>query len=179
MANDDYRYILSRDLKDTSRFRTEASVKNFILWVMYNPSTADSVNDDATIRRVIGFSREWGYDGLKVVNLFNRRATDPKDLKGLDYGDLIHGEEGNLHSLEVLVNALKLSDKIVLAWGGRKEVLPFEFNAGKGRMREAIDIAGAGDRVYHLGLTKEGEPKHPLYLAKDTPLQKYSDWSAT
>ncbi len=53
----------------------------FVVWVMLNPSTADHVHDDPTIRRCMGFARAWGYGGIAVVNLYAWRATDP----GFDY----------------------------------------------------------------------------------------------
>src|SRR5687768_14824465 len=66
-----YRYNLTR-LWDARLIR--------VCWVMLNPSTADQHEDDATIRRCIGFSRSWGAGALTVVNLFAFRATQPRDL---------------------------------------------------------------------------------------------------
>jgi hypothetical protein len=51
-----------------------------VAFVMLNPSTADGHADDPTIRRCMGFAREWGFDGLVVVNLFAMRATRPDDV---------------------------------------------------------------------------------------------------
>src|SRR5689334_19453129 len=67
-----YRYVLTRQVGPGSRRAT---------FVMLNPSTADATNDDPTIRRCIGFAREWGCGRLVVLNLFAFRATDPADLK--------------------------------------------------------------------------------------------------
>lgn len=69
-----YRYWLERSWEETG--------KGFVNWIMLNPSTADAEIDDQTIRKCIGFSKLWGYDGMHVVNLFAFRATDPESLYG-------------------------------------------------------------------------------------------------
>lgn len=51
------------------------------LFVGLNPSTADETENDHTIRRCIGFTRDWGYGGLYMANLFAFRATDPAEMK--------------------------------------------------------------------------------------------------
>jgi len=49
-------------------------------WVMLNPSRADALVDDPTIRRCVGFARRWGFAGIVVRNLYALRATDPREL---------------------------------------------------------------------------------------------------
>jgi hypothetical protein len=46
-----------------------------------NPSTADELRDDPTIRRCIRFAKDWGFDGLYMLNAFGFRETDPKEMK--------------------------------------------------------------------------------------------------
>src|SRR5258707_10232275 len=58
-----------------------------VLFVMLNPSTADGQGDDPTIRKCVGFAQRWGYDRMKVVNLFAYRATDPRMLLSLPERD--------------------------------------------------------------------------------------------
>ena len=67
-----YRYLLTRQVGPGPRTAT---------FIMLNPSTADATNDDPTIRRCIGFARQWGCGRLAVLNLFAFRATEPADLK--------------------------------------------------------------------------------------------------
>ena len=66
-----YRYLLIRRV-GTSQSR--------VLFIMLNPSAADEVRDDPTIRRCIGFARDWGFGLLEVVNLFALMSTNPKTL---------------------------------------------------------------------------------------------------
>ena len=68
-----YRYELARGEGEPS-----------ICWIMLNPSTADASRDDPTIRRVIGFSRRWGFATAVVVNLFAWRATRPEELLSVE-----------------------------------------------------------------------------------------------
>ena len=64
-----YRYSLYREWRYNPRL---------IVWMMLNPSTADALTNDPTLRRCIDFSRQWGYGGLIVVNLYAFRASKPK-----------------------------------------------------------------------------------------------------
>lgn len=64
--------------------RCWAPAKPCALFIMLNPSTADHEQDDATIRKCIGFARRWGMGSIRVANLFAYRATKPDDLKRAD-----------------------------------------------------------------------------------------------
>jgi len=124
---------------------------------MLNPSTADAVVDDPTIRRCMGFAQSWGYSRLVVRNLFPIRATNPKDLLTLE--DPTAGASG----ANALRAALK-ADVVVPAWGA---FVPFD------RTAIARRIFG-GRELYCLGVTKDGSPRHPLYVAATQNLVPYS-----
>src|SRR3954453_788312 len=70
-----YRYLLTRQVGPGTRTA---------VFIMLNPSTADATDDDPTIRRCIGFARQWGCGRLAVLNLFALRATDPAWMKQAD-----------------------------------------------------------------------------------------------
>lgn len=117
-----------------------------------NPSTADETQDDPTIRRCIRFTREWGYDGLVMLNLFAFRATDPKVMKA-------QTEPVGADNDEVLLKASRKVGLVIAAWGTHGEF--------KGR-GDAVRRLLKDCRLHHLGLSKDGHPKHPLYLKADT-----------
>lgn len=72
------------DISDCGRYRWRLSRRwddgPQACFVMLNPSTADGLDDDPTVRRCVRFARGWGYGELVVVNLFPYRATDPGEL---------------------------------------------------------------------------------------------------
>src|SRR5581483_277759 len=72
-----YRYWLRRDWRPSGNGKTVCAV-------MLNPSVADAIMDDPTIRRLRGFVQAWGYSVLEVRNLFAFRATDPNALLRAD-----------------------------------------------------------------------------------------------
>lgn len=135
-----------------------------VCWVMLNPSTADATIDDPTIRRCIGFTRSWGYNSLTVVNLWALRATDPIELAK-------HSSPQGPLNAAIVEHHVACSSLIVLAWGAHKP--------SKLLREPPVDI----DRmirkwrrtaVFNLGTTKDGSPRHPLYVRADTPLQNVS-----
>lgn len=54
-----------------------------VLFIMLNPSTADGLVDDPTIRRCVAFARLWGFDGCEIVNAYAYRATNPAALRAV------------------------------------------------------------------------------------------------
>lgn len=139
-----------------------------VLFIMLNPSTADADNDDPTIRRAIGFAARFGAPlaaerrvgcvWLDVANVFSFRSTDPMGLqRELDEGrDPTGGTENDLALLEMA----KTADLVVCAWGVHGAL------RARGE-RVARLLRWAGVRLHTLGLTKDGHPRHPLYLPKD------------
>lgn len=117
---------------------------------MLNPSTADESSDDPTLRRCIGFARQWGLGGLHVVNLYAFRATQPADL--WTAADPV-GPENNRY----LEDAAASDEVLVAAWG---------VHAKQARVAEVLSIPGF-DRLTCLRTTKGGAPSHPLYLPKE------------
>ena len=123
-----------------------------VAFVMLNPSTADAERDDPTIRRCGGFARGWGFSAMTVVNLFALRATDPARLRRAR--DPI-GPDNDDH----IAAAAAGCDALVLAWGAH--------GALGGRDRDVLALL-RGCRPACLGVTRSGQPRHPLYLPSAT-----------
>lgn len=123
-----------------------------------NPSTADETQDDATIRRCIGFAKREGCGRLEMLNLFALRSTQPEvlyrasDPVGPDNDDTLAG---------VCLTATI----VVAAWGAEKIA-----QARAVAVRELLDAYGAPTPSC-FGRTAGGSPKHPLYLRADTPIE--------
>lgn len=142
-----YRYMLTRQWDATLPY---------VCFIGLNPSTADENLDDPTIRRCIAFAKRWGYGGIIMINLFAYRATDPRDMKKQLYP---HGSENNRWIKE----AGKEANLMIACWGTHGVYR--ERGAQVKRMLQAY--FGDMIRLCHLGLTKDGYPKHPLYLKGD------------
>jgi len=122
-----------------------------VLFIMLNPSTADELTDDPTVRRCIGFARSWGFGSLAVGNLFAFRTTSPAELSA--WTDPVGPE--NDHWLSLLHEE---SSMTIAAWGNHGRLL--------GR---STDISAKLPGLHILGLTKQGEPRHPLYVRSGIP----------
>lgn len=144
-----YRYLLAR--------RTGLSADG-CLFIMLNPSTADETEDDPTIRRCMGFASRWGFGILVVANVFALRSTDPKGLCRVE--DPIGPENDSW-----LLKAAKESDSVVCAWGNWGELFR------RGDQVRAM-LTDAGVPIQCLGVTGQGEPRHPLYLPKGQEMEE-------
>ncbi len=133
--------------------------------VMLNPSTADAMSDDATIRRCRSFAARDGFDGLVVVNLFAFRATEPTEmLEAHRNGVDIVGTQNDAH----VVAMLKDVEQVVVGWGSQNGALG---RLVASRARRVLDLLrDAGVRPLCFGQNADGCPKHPLYFGKDTAL---------
>ena len=119
-----------------------------VLFIGLNPSTADEVKNDPTIRRCIGYAKDWGYGGYIMGNIFGFRSTDPKIMKATN--DPI-GPENNAWLLKLHDEA----DLTIGAWG----------NHGK-FMDRGMEVMDLISDLKCLKITDQGFPYHPLYLPK-------------
>lgn len=146
-----YRWRLERDLEVPGPVYAFFGV---------NPSTADHQIDDQTVKKWIGFTRTWGGGSFIVGNLFAYRATDVKELRGVQ--DMRH-EMNMAHLVEIIADA----DILVPCWGARGKI-PKELHHHIGVLKGVL--MKAGKPVKHLGLTASGDPTHPQMLGYSTPL---------
>lgn len=121
------------------------------LFIMLNPSTATEVQNDPTVERCERRSRALGFGAFQVTNIFAWRDTDPRKMRAAK--DPI-GPQNDA----TIAAGCAWADRIIAAWGAHGE--------HKNRGAEMEHLLRATERpVYHLGLTKAGHPKHPLYIA--------------
>lgn len=149
-----YRYVLRR-VWNTSPQKT--------VFMMLNPSTADHLTDDPTIKKCVHFAKKIDCGSLEVVNLFAYRETDPENLKNsiLSKQQLI-GPENWFH----VKKSLDTASTIILAWGNNAKIHRRFLD------QDIINIINKYD-CYCLGLTKEGHPRHPLYVPNNKELEVF------
>lgn len=147
-----YRYVLGRELPPPifgPSDRRDATV----CFVMLNPSVASESRSDTTLRRCLGYADTWGYRQLVIVNLFALVSTDPGALRHAD--DPV-GVDNDRHLLEQARSAAC----VVCAWGDK--------SPSPGRAAHVLSLLrGAGIQPWHLALSQEGNPRHPLMLRAD------------
>ena len=144
-----WRYALWREW-DAARPR--------VMLIGLNPSTADAERNDPTIRRCIGFGRDWGFGGVWVLNLFAFRATYPDDLKAAD--DPVGPQNDRW-----LRRIARDCPRVVACWG----------NDGAFLARSERVCAMLGDRLEVLRINASGEPAHPLYLPGTLKPMRWDD----
>lgn len=137
-----YRYSLTRVWDPAGRRA---------LFIMLNPSTATEVQNDPTVERCERRARVLGFGGFRVTNIFAWRETDPRAMRRA--ADPV-GPENDAAILE----GMGWADQAIAGWGAHGAHLD------RGRAVEAL-LRATGQPLYHLGLTKQGHPKHPLYIA--------------
>ncbi|MFE5730202.1 DUF1643 domain-containing protein, partial [Streptomyces sp. NPDC056528] len=127
-------------------------------YVLLNPSTATADQNDPTVRRLVGFAQRDGHGGLVLANLFGLRSTDPSFLTA----PLDAVGPHNDSMLELLAETAR---DVTVGWGAW------------GRLRRAAVVEQAltahGARLWSLGTTRTGHPRHPLYLPANATLQPY------
>ncbi|MGC8203345.1 DUF1643 domain-containing protein [Aliiroseovarius sp. PTFE2010] len=150
---ENYRYALTR-IWDPDGRRA--------LFIMLNPSTATEVQNDPTVERCERRARALGFGGFRVTNIFAWRDTDPRKMRAA--ADPI-GPQND----QTIVESVPLADQVICAWGTHGAHLE------RGPHVERL-LRQTGAPLFHLGLSKAGHPKHPLYIAY---AEQPREWSPT
>ena len=136
-----YRYCLWREW--------DSANPAYAMFVGLNPSTADELKDDPTIRRCVNYAKDWGYGALCMVNLFAFRATEPSVMKAQA------APVGTMND-DWILKLANDAGVIIAAWGSHGTHLKRDEAVKKLLM----------NKLWYLKLTKDGAPGHPLYLKK-------------
>lgn len=157
----EYRYALTR--KWSAGMFDAAYPNGQLCWIMLNPSTADDLTDDQTIRRCTRFSKRDGYSEMVVVNLFAARATHPTELLHVD-------DPIGPHNDTFLTGAISSATAVVFGWGA---TIPKALGVNQ-QFRAHVHSLRTGHRPLCLGLTADGHPRHPSRVRCDQPLVEYT-----
>lgn len=130
-----------------------------VLFVMLNPSTATEVQNDPTVERCERRARALGFGAFRVCNIFAYRATDPRVMRA------VADPVGPGNDAAILEGA-DWAETVVCAWGTHGAHL------GRGPAVERL-LRSSGKPLAHLGLSKAGFPKHPLYIGYDRQPQPW------
>ena len=130
---------------------------SYAVFVGLNPSTADEIEDDPTIRRCVNYAKRWGFGALCMVNLFAYRATEPAEMKS-------HTSPVGTDNDLWLLEAAKGAGVVVAGWGNHGTHLQRD---------EAVKRLLAG-KLSCIGTTKHGHPRHPLRVKSDVKPCSYA-----
>ena len=162
-----YRWILKREL---------LSGKKTVVFIGLNPSKANSVKNDSTIIRIINFCSRWNYKNIYVINLFGLISKSPFQLlKSIDPV----GKNNDLITLKVLdFWRENINCDLWLGWGDKgqlyrrdQKVLELIKNHSNLKSKEN----NSSKRLLSLGLTKKGNPRHPLYMPNESFLKPFDE----
>lgn len=137
-----YRYALTRIWEPKAQK---------VLFVMLNPSTATEVQNDPTVERCERRARALGFGAFRVTNIFAWRATDPRDMRAAS-DPVGPGNDA------AIIEGAAWADRVICAWGTHGAHLD------RGPAVATL-LQKTSAPLFHLGLSKAGHPKHPLYIA--------------
>jgi hypothetical protein len=127
-----------------------------IAWIMLNPARADDKRDDPTIRRVIHFSKSWGFGAAAVVNLYPFRSTLPAECRGWTTSSPTILRKQMRENDRIIAEIAQGTGSILAAWG----------TVGWAQERAKLlvaDLVRAGaPPLQCLGTTLDGSPLHPM-----------------
>lgn len=136
--------------------------------IMLNPSKADAAVNDPTMDSVVRLGANHGASRVIVGNLFGYRETDSdKVADALAAGVDVIGPENSRWLREITDAVHAAGGRVVCAWGSFGWAVP--------RARIVYrDLQSRGIRPWCFGVNKDESPRHPLFLARRTPLEPYT-----
>ena len=133
-----------------------------VLFVMFNPSAGDEAKLDPTLRRCASFAAAWGYGGFAVANLFALRSPHVRTVAR-------HAAPAGPDNEAWLTMLTGQADLVVVAWGA----LAARYRPHTWHVAQLLG-RHAREPLRCLGMTKDGHPRHPLYLRKSTSLEVWA-----
>jgi hypothetical protein len=138
-----------------SRFTLGTIGKNPLCVIGLNPSTADEQFPDLTIKKVMTFAEQAGFDSFIMFNLYAQRTPYPDQVhEKLD--NSLHKE--NIDKIVATLSKQK-NPSILAGWGQTIKVKPFFINCltdiFNATQKQKINWLKIGE------LTKSNHPRHP------------------
>lgn len=146
-----YRYRLDRKINE---------IGIVIAFFGVNPSTAGAEVEDQTTQKWRGFSERIGARRYIAGNPFAYRTTDVKNLSSVR--DPIGPD-----NLRYIAQIIEDADLLIPCWGNRAK-LPPKLRPELNSLEFILRASGKPLRIF--GLTKSGDPLHPLMLPYSTRL---------
>lgn len=154
-----YRYVLGSDVRNPVPPHAGGWIDGTLLWVLCNSSTAGSDGEDPTSRKVDGFTERLGFTRWRIVNRHAYRTPYPRELRRLIKAG--HDTVGERNPT-LVKDQLQRASVVMFAWGGALPKPTFN-DAFFTFVRTYFQ-----GTIWCLGLTDDGEPRHPLMLSYDT-----------
>tara|TARA_Y100001968_G_C19344752_1_gene711465 strand:- start:99 stop:644 length:546 start_codon:yes stop_codon:yes gene_type:complete len=160
-----YRWLLHRRINRS---------KKEIIFIGLNPSVADKTKNDHTLNRIKVYCKNWGYGDLKVINLFAIISTNSKLIK--TFVDPIGKQNDRIINDTLNYWSNNKNCDLWIGWGAKGKFMNRN-RAILNRINKFTILRNNNLKIksntFIIGLTKEGDPRHPLYTSKDASLKAY------
>lgn len=132
-----------------------------------NSSIATPEKLDSTMKKVEKIAKANGYDSYIMINLYPMRSTDPDGMHDEINEQIV---QRNLEFIESILNSG--DSNIWAAWGNLIEKRTYLKDCLEG----IVNLASTYNCTwYNCGeTTKEGHPRHPLYLSGEGRLKEFA-----
>lgn len=158
-------WIYVKESDNKARYVLGTKGKKTLCCIGINPSTAEPNNPDATIRSVQRITENNGYDSFIMFNVYPVRSTIFENLS----------KEENIYYIErnvkEIINVVKELPKPVDIWVAYGNLIDKRKYTKDSYYKIKTELDKYSCRYLCCGITKSGNPKHPLYLKGNTKLE--------
>ena len=150
---------------DVCRFVLGNNIANPLICIGVNPSIAKDTHADPTMKKLLQIAKHNKYNGLIMLNLSPEISTNPKEIT-LDLPQSWHKE--NLKHIAQVFHSYNTSD-ILACWGDNIAMRSYLVVA----LQDIYKLAQDKKWLSIETLTKKGNPRHPLYMHRDSVLYDF------